>query len=113
MDSSVFEGELFAVIRAAERPTPEVVRVHVDNAALVVGAQRGRDAMLLDTSPHRSPWRRLAVACLHKSLYVLKIKEHMARPDEVERGWRWQSACRHGSQAHSCEVPGGLEPRLV
>eukprot|EP00971_Amphidinium_carterae_P064664 1281428-Amphidinium_carterae.1 len=40
LDSSVFEGELFAVIRAVELSVTDFVRVHVDNAAVVVGATR-------------------------------------------------------------------------
>eukprot|EP00971_Amphidinium_carterae_P133808 2650665-Amphidinium_carterae.1 len=45
--------------------------------------------MLLDCSSHRALWRRLAVACSHRSLVVQKIKAHSARPERFELGWRW------------------------
>eukprot|EP00971_Amphidinium_carterae_P180479 3579846-Amphidinium_carterae.1 len=88
-NTSVFEGELYAIIWALEHAVTQEVWVYVDNASVVVGAQRSSQQLMADRSPNRMLWRRLAVAKTRVNLQVIKIKAHRQRPSEPDELIPW------------------------
>eukprot|EP00971_Amphidinium_carterae_P106734 2114096-Amphidinium_carterae.1 len=78
-DGTAYEGELFAVIQAAE------------SSAVCTGCQREHAIMAADTSRHQHLWRRLASALADRLWQVLKTKAHRVEPQASDPGhWEWQ-----------------------
>eukprot|EP00971_Amphidinium_carterae_P014258 281525-Amphidinium_carterae.3 len=116
-DGTAYEGELFAVIQAAENSSG-FFRLYTDNQAVCTGCQREHDSMATDTSRHQHLWRRLASALADRPWQVLKTKAHRAEPHASDPGhWEWKGndwADTHAGralQAHTASPPYGVAHR--
>eukprot|EP00971_Amphidinium_carterae_P296913 5898523-Amphidinium_carterae.1 len=105
-DGTAFEGELFAVIQAAENSSG-FFRLYTDNQAVCTGCQREHAIMAVDTSRHQHlPWQ------------VLKTKAHRTEPSASDPGhWEWKGndwADIHASsalRAHTASANYGIAQR--